>query len=1100
VNLPCGCCTKSTPAAPIEVRNRPGLSSIAYRVGTFATFREALLERFASTPELAGLRTRANNDHAVGTVELWAAVADVLTFYQERIANEGYLGTAKRRDSLARMVGLLDYELHPGAAAETLAAFVLEAGTRLCIPAGLRVQSVPAADEKPQKYETLEALDADARLNRLRIRPEPTYVHPLAKGRKESTLAPGAEMVAAAAELAPGDRVLMFADGPVQIVVIDDIRREADLITLVWERPLQSDDFMSAEDPVDDPDGAEAGAWKLGRSFRLFGHDAPPTYVRAERQVANDATSVRLVEKTMPFGLTGAAANNVSGNGTNELYLDATVEDLAEGSELLIVYGGTVRRVRLTAAGPAKATRGPLTGSVTRLTLVTALTGDSAPLSNLGISDIGEVTLFELIGPRLRFWPYEYAPSIDSRRVVVRGRRSGWHTIELEPAPGAPPNTAQPRIRSDEVPARRRVLLSDSAGRVESGRVLVASLAGSGIEVGAAASDPNTIRALLLAPDQARPITALVGSPVVAPGGFGGQVRTLAVTIGDRPTQTLTLAIPLLAAVTVGAIATILQAAIRQAQPDVPAFADAQVFAVGDLRLRTERLAIVPGAAGAEISFGPTDQDPDGVSLLGLDRLQVHFADGLRAGPYGPRPAVSGSIRVTSPNEEPRDLQLQLAAVATGELAAFSLAAALEDTGAGIAREDGDLVFILPPIPRGETVEHLRLDLAIDGPVVLDADSAVLRGNVARVGHGETVREEILGDGDAARAFQRFTISKKPVTHVAAATPSGVRSDLRVYVNGSEWRQVPTLYGTSSREEIYRPRVGPDGTLLVQLGDGRTGARAPTGRANIVATYRHGLGLEGRVRAGALTSLLDRPAGLRGVTNLLPSDGGADPETIDRTRSRAPGTVRTFGRAISLRDIEDLVRASGEVAKAAAAWVWTHDRGVVHLTVAGAGGGHFSPDGLDRIRTTIGMQRDPNHELRIDNVARVSILMSATLTVDDRRVRREVLSAARAALLDALSFEALGLVQPVHLSHVVAVLQRVPGVVAVDVDELDFKETGKAFRDAHVLTGSRPEPRLRLLPARPQGTSGAQILPAEQARVEDPDTDLLLRAVGGQEG
>ena len=53
------------------------------------------------TPDLAPLTTRVDDDYTVTVLDLWAAVADVLTFYQERYANEAFLRTATRRESVA---------------------------------------------------------------------------------------------------------------------------------------------------------------------------------------------------------------------------------------------------------------------------------------------------------------------------------------------------------------------------------------------------------------------------------------------------------------------------------------------------------------------------------------------------------------------------------------------------------------------------------------------------------------------------------------------------------------------------------------------------------------------------------------------------------------------------------------------------------------------------------------------------------------------------------------------------------------------------------------------------------------------------------------
>ncbi len=55
----------------------------------------------------SALRTREDDDFTIGLIDAFACAADVLTFYQERIANESYLRTAIERVSLQEM-GKLD--------------------------------------------------------------------------------------------------------------------------------------------------------------------------------------------------------------------------------------------------------------------------------------------------------------------------------------------------------------------------------------------------------------------------------------------------------------------------------------------------------------------------------------------------------------------------------------------------------------------------------------------------------------------------------------------------------------------------------------------------------------------------------------------------------------------------------------------------------------------------------------------------------------------------------------------------------------------------------------------------------------------------------
>ena len=116
----CGCCTGLTAVTPVVIANRPGLSEIAYRVGTQPQFKRSMIAALTSSthPGLAGLRTRDDADFSIALLDGWATVADVLTFYQERIANESYLLTATERRSLLELGRLIGYELRPSSSSD----------------------------------------------------------------------------------------------------------------------------------------------------------------------------------------------------------------------------------------------------------------------------------------------------------------------------------------------------------------------------------------------------------------------------------------------------------------------------------------------------------------------------------------------------------------------------------------------------------------------------------------------------------------------------------------------------------------------------------------------------------------------------------------------------------------------------------------------------------------------------------------------------------------------------------------------------------------------------------------------------------------------
>jgi hypothetical protein len=177
---PCGCCEGTEPLTPVSVSNPPGLSTLALRVGTHSRFKETLLAALNRQPALRALTTRSDDDPAIALLDGWATVLDVLSFYQERIANEAYLRTATERRSILELARAIGYELGPGVAASTSLAFTMEtapgAPTEATVPIGTKVQSIPGQDEKPQTFETVEAILARPEWNVLKPRTREHFI------------------------------------------------------------------------------------------------------------------------------------------------------------------------------------------------------------------------------------------------------------------------------------------------------------------------------------------------------------------------------------------------------------------------------------------------------------------------------------------------------------------------------------------------------------------------------------------------------------------------------------------------------------------------------------------------------------------------------------------------------------------------------------------------------------------------------------------------------------------------------------------------------------------------------------------------------------
>ncbi len=356
--------------------------------------------------------------------------------------------------------------------------------------------------------------------------------------------------------------------------------------------------------------------------------------------------------------------------------------------------------------------------------------------------------------------------------------------------------------------------------------------------------------------------------------------------------------------------------------------------------------------------------------------------------------------------------------------------------------------------------------------------TVTIYANVLYATHGETTTE-VLGGGDAATPFETFTLKKAPVTYVPqAGAPNGAASTLQVRVNDVLWDEVVSFYGRVPVEAIYTTQV-VEGKRVVRGGDGQTGQRFPTGRNNVSATYRVGIGEVGNVKAGVLTTLLDRPAGVKKVLNPLAAEGGADPEAPDEVRANAPNTVRTFGRIVSLRDFEDSARQYAGIAKARAEQVWNGEEQVVRLTVARDGGDPMSVPGTlyNELLADLDSRRDPNRAMELQDYTQRPISLNAKIYIDVPKYLPDVVYAAALEVITGLfAFDNLNLGQTVYLAEVMATLQRVDGVVAVDVDQFMFK-------------GDAPD----VLDAAPAYSN-------ELIALADPDTDLVLTPISGIKG
>jgi hypothetical protein len=142
---------------PVEALPEPELD---YMAKDYASFRRLVLDRLSVL--IPGWEERNPADLQITLVELLAYVGDYLSYEQDAVATEAYLGTARRRVSARRHARLVDYFMHDGCNARAWAQVRVKAdGVEL--PKGTRL--LTRLDEPPgvlQPDRVIAAISAGA--------------------------------------------------------------------------------------------------------------------------------------------------------------------------------------------------------------------------------------------------------------------------------------------------------------------------------------------------------------------------------------------------------------------------------------------------------------------------------------------------------------------------------------------------------------------------------------------------------------------------------------------------------------------------------------------------------------------------------------------------------------------------------------------------------------------------------------------------------------------------------------------------------------------------------------------------------------------------
>lgn len=942
----CGCCQGVGRETPEPISNRPGLSTIAYRVGTHSTFKASLLAALTDStlPALAPLRTRDDSDFSIALLDAWATTLDILTFYQERIANESYLRTAVDAASVMGLAQLVGYRPSPGVAASAFLAFQLTSAPgspdNVLIPAGTRVQSVPNPGQTPQVFET--SADLTAVIAENAIPPQTTIPWTLNNNQQDlwfqgttNNIHVG-DVILFVSQALYNQAATGSSSGTVafdyHFVTAVSIDSNSGNTLITWDQPLVW--------PISDDNTAHLYVFR--KKAALFGVQAPDPMSLPAPRFNNNIGAIN----GWPPSITGG------GGGPTD-----TVD-----WNFSVVF--TNNAVRLDASYPG-------------------LSPQSGPPAWTLLTDPSQ------------------DPTVGGLYQVTAAFDTGFSAFTLS---------------------------------TKTTQLILANGQFAGIVV----TNPNDALASFV--DNTRSVTAYVQSDELTPADFP---FTAPFVPWSGSFQTLT-----------GMLEP-----VEGSQLDLltgEQFANGQPIAVSGQRVRLQVSAV-----DSQASFVPAGA----TGGLKISPNQIFLVDA-----FPPVPAPTGTDMVWS--------------VITNDGVAGKLQIASAN------------VLLTPADPKKDPVageSAMISNVSVTGPVVTlsfvqplsriyDRSTVTVNANVVAATQGETMHE-IMGSGDATNDALKFTLKQSPLTYVSSSSSMGAASTLQVWVNNLQWHEVDNFLASGPSDRVFITQMDASQKTTVQFGDGQEGARTPTGPMNLRAVYRKGIGSAGNVQAGQLSQALDRPQGLKGVTNPDPATGGADPDTADTARASAPLHILTLDRVVSLEDYQNYALAFAGISKALATWTWIGIKRSVFLTIAGANGIVFRQDDstvTDLIKA-LHNAGNPYVPLHVAAYTPVLFEVGANLSIDTFNYdSNQVMAQVWQALAAEFSFAQRSIGQGVAQSEILALIQTVPGVIAAQITALSLQGQTPSIPPPAVLRAASPT-------AGEQGTPvGAQLLlldPASQGNL-----------------
>ena len=302
---------------------------------------------------------------------------------------------------------------------------------------------------------------------------------------------------------------------------------------------------------------------------------------------------------------------------------------------------------------------------------------------------------------------------------------------------------------------------------------------------------------------------------------------------------------------------------------------------------------------------------------------------------------------------------------------------------------------------------------------------------------GVTVVNQNVGQSNGS-AGQQFEL---PDTSV-------ISNSVSVVVGTTDYARVQYIIDYSGYDPVFSTYTNGAGTTLITFGDGVSG-RIPPSTAIVYVTYRIGGGVVGNVPTNTIKNIIKMPDVPVIPITLSVSNpdeaatGGADPESTDSVRARAPQSIRAINRAVSLSDYSYLAVQVSRVAKAISiADVYSS----VTIYVCPVGNRGVEIDNVtpttnfntlaDEVLAFLVDKAPANTSITIQPPSYVGVNLTAAVTILPQYRQSQVQTAINAIINELLYIDNVAFADRITLQDVITTIASVPGVSYSQIQKL----------------------------------------------------------------